>query len=344
MCHRRASLCLGLAICFALTACAIALDGGGDGPDAGAAPDTVVGCALLENAPMPIGAGHSASLSDGAALWTFDGALTAGARADGLATRVVAKSGGCPGDMGAVTVALPATTSNDDFATPLDLVRVGDTTWQFYETWRFEPSAAFGVKTVGRGIAKYDPFSGSFDRSGPLMWTADRPAYGQSALIDGTWLYAYGCESASDGWARACYAARVPVAQVGDINAWQYATGIGRFTASPDDAQPVLTGVGDLSLRRHASGRLLATYIKPLDTVLQVRSALGPTGPFSAAHALARCESSAGTFCVGAVQHPELDPDPATIAVTFARASFDPLPAGTRSPRLAFLPLPLVLP
>ncbi len=312
--------------------------------DAAVSPDAVAGCALFAGVAPTLGVGHSVALPDGATLWTFDAPLVAGGRADGVAGRLQLATGGCPGTLLDAVAALPATATDSDFATPLDLVRTGDDVWQFYETWRFAAGAPFGVKVVGRGVAKWDSQTGQFARGADLLWTADRPAYGQSALVDGAWVYAYGCEPAQDGWTRACYVARAPTLQVANVNAWQYATAVNQFTANPDDAQPILTGVGDLSIRRHPSGRLLATYILPLDTVLRVRSALGPTGPFSAPHALAQCQAATGSFCVGAVQHPELDPDAATVALTFARASFDPLPSDVTWPRLAYLALPAALP
>ena len=333
----------GWCSCLLAVGCTLPLDATDAGTDAPIAPDAIEGCALFAGAAPSLGVGHSLDLPNGATLWTFDGALVDGGRSDGIAGRVQIQTDGCPGALVDAQIALPPSATDTDFAVPLDLVRVGADVWQFYETWRFAAGAPFGVKTVGRGIARWDAQAGRFTRS-PLLWTGDRPAYGASALVDGAWVYAYGCEAANDGWTRACYAARAPSLQVADINAWQYATAVGKFTGNPDDAQPILTGVGDVSLRRHASGRLLVTYFKPLDSVLQVRSALGPTGPFSAPHALGQCQATSGTFCVGAVQHPELDGDDATIAVTFARASFDPLPAADRWPRLARLPLPVALP
>jgi hypothetical protein len=332
-----------ISLAILLCGCTLPLDKSGTASDASSSPDTVAGCALFAGTDLAISVGTSLELPGAATLWAFDGALTPGSRSDGIIARVNVSDGACPGSLSQAAIALPPSATESDFARPLALARAGDDIWLFYETWRFDPSAAFGVKTVGRGVGKFTASSGSFTRGG-LLWTADRPAYGQAALVDGGWLYAYGCSGSADGWSRDCYVARVPVASISDGTAWQYATGVGQFTNHVDDAQPILTGVGDLSVHRHASGRLLLTYVKPLDTLLQVRSALGPTGPFSAAHALGQCEASQGTFCVGAVQHPELDPDARTIAVTFARASFDPLPNDVRWPRLAFLLLPDTLP
>ena len=326
-----------------LCGCTIPLETAVAGVDASVSADTVVGCPLFAEASATLDSGRSFPNVQQGALWSFDDGKY------GVVVRVQPEYVRCGVTPNEWSVALPATATDAAFARPLDVAQTEGGNWQFFETWRFAAGAPFGVKTIGRGIARLDAASGQFQR-GPLFWTADRPNYGQAAIVDGGWLYAYGCSGSADGWSRDCYVARVPVGQISDINAWQYATGVGQFTANVDDAQPILTGVGDIEVRRHAaatpepSGRLLLTYIKPLDTLLQVRSALGPTGPFSAPHVLGQCEASTGTFCVGAVQHPELDPDAATIAVTFARASFDPLPSDARWPRLAFLPLPGALP
>ena len=333
-----------ISLCLWLAGCTLPLDSGGTDVDAASAPDSISGCALFAAAAFQPGTGQSVTLPSGATLWTFDAALTTGGRMDGVAALAQIVPGSCAGTLADTTVALPPSGTDTDFAKPLDLVRVGSDVWQFYETWRLAAGAPFGVKTTGRGVAKWDSATGQFTRASSLLWTADRPAYGQSALVDGAWVYAYGCLAAADGWTRDCYVARAPSSQLADVNAWQYATAVGEFTANPDGALPILIGVGDVSVRRHASGRLLASYLEPLDTVLQVRALLGPTGPFSAPHPVGQCAAPPDTFCVGAVQHPELDPDAATLAVTFARASFDPLTDDVRWPRLAYLPLPDALP
>lgn len=338
--HRQRTLLL--AACL-WAGCTLPLDNG-TSSDAVGETDTVTGCALFSASAATHGVGHSVDLANGATLWTFDGQWPSGGRSDGIVGTVTPTAGGCPGTLAISDAALPAIGTDSDFATPLDLVRVGSDVWQFYETWRFAADAPFGVKVVGRGVGRWDDKLGHFVRGPQLLWTADRPNYGAAALRDGVWVYAYGCVSTDSGWSRACYVARVPALQVADGGAWQYATGIDQFTANPDDAQPVLMGVGDISVRRHASGRLLISYIKPLDTLLQLRAALAPTGPFSAAHPLGRCDAPADVFCVGAVQHPELDPDAVTVAVTFSRASFAPLADELRRPRLALLPLPVDLP
>lgn len=333
-----------------LNSCTIPLDPQGGALQVETSPSVVSGCKLFENALFTPGVGHSvalltsATLPSGAFLWTFDGASAAGGRADGLAVMLTGTTPGCPGDFSPVVTALPATATDSDFVTLLDVVVVGSDAWQFYETWHFASGAAFGIKTVGRSLAKYDEIKGYFVRSANLLWTADRPAYGQSALVDGNWLYAYGCASANSGFSRECYAARIALDKIADSEAWQYAVAVNKFSNNVDDAQPILFDVGDLSLQRHASGRLLATYIKPLDNVMQIRSALGPTGPFSAAHPLGQCPTTPGNFCVGAVQHMELDKDANTIALTFALSSFEKLADDVKWPRLVQLALPDALP
>ena len=340
----RASLrliCCGL---LALAGCTLPRDADSGGSDATVSPDVISGCALFAGSTTAISVGASVALPNGATLWTFDAAFVSGGRSDGVAAVAQIQANGCPGTLAGAAAALPANGTDTDFAKPLDLVRVGDDVWQFYETWQFAAGAPFGVKTTGRGVARWDAAQGRFIRAAALLWTADRPPFGSAALGDGGWVYAYGCNAADSGWSRACYVARAPEAQLANGAAWQYATAVNTFTANIDDAQPILTGVGDIAVRRHADGRLLVTYFKPLDTVLQVRAALAPTGPFSAPHPLATCDAPPNAFCVGAAQHPELDLDAATIAVTYARASFDPLADVVRWPRLALLPLPADLP
>ncbi len=341
----RSFRCSAIAVCVWLTACTIPLDSTTDAAVTDA-PDTLpnlTGCDLFADVSTTIGIGHSVTQTDGSVLWTLDGTVPGATRTDGLVIASPVALGRCPTGS-TVDVALPAAGTDTDFATPLDLVRVGSDIWQFYEAWKFDATQPFGVRSIGRGVARWDPTTGHFARSGHLLWTADRPAYGTAVIRDGIWVFVYGCTSSDGGWSRACYVARAPAANLASSSAWQYATAVEQFTDDVDAAQPILLNVGDVSVRRHASGRLLVTYILPLDHVLRVRSALGPTGPFSAAHVLGSCDAPAGAFCVGAAQHPELEPDATTLALTFARSSFDPLPDHLRRPVLAFLPVPTELP
>lgn len=110
-----------------------------------------------------------------------------------------------------------------------------------------------------------------------------------------------------------------------------------------DNAQPILTDVGDLHFASHSSGRLLVTYISPLGNDTWVRLALSPTGPFSAPHRLLRCETAPGEFCVSVVRHPFWEQAPQDVVLSRQRASFDRMAPDRRLPQVATVKLPPLL-
>lgn len=288
---------------------------------------------------------RSALLSDGRRLWLVDGGHGPGQdSAPVLAIEPQPAADPCVAQLGFAKAFASEGVLAANFASALDLAVAGTQVFAFYEAWRFEAGQPFGVRILGRGLARYDADRALFVPSDHLLWQADRPGYGQSALILGGLVYAYGCLGTEDGWSRACYVARNQVATIDSASSWQYAAGSDQWKDSPDAALPILTHAGDLSVRPHASGHLLATYIAPLDTMVQVRSMLGPAGPFSAAHDLGRCVVQAGEFCAGAVRHPELEPAGDTLALSWARASFSPLPAGRSRPQWSLVAVPAALP
>lgn len=307
----------------------------------------LLSCALWSQLPPyeVHGAVHSATLADGRRLWLVDGGSAPGAdSAAVLALEVSPTATPCHSTLVFHTAFSQTGVLSEAFATPLDLAVDGTQVLAFYQAWRFEAGQPFGVRTLGQGLARLDAAAGVFIASDHLLWPADRPNYGQSAIIFDGLLYAYGCSATEDGWSRACYVARAHPDVAGAADAWQYFIGSDHWDVSPDLAQPIAVHSGDISVRRHASGRLLATYIAPLDTMVQVRAMLGPTGPFSAAHDLGRCAAAPGEFCTAAIRHPQLEAGTANIALTWSRASFSPLPAGRSWPQLSRPALPQNLP
>jgi hypothetical protein len=321
-----------------LPACAVSLDDPAPAPRP--VPEVAVqsGCPLQASAALA-GAGQSVILPTGQQLWLFAGNTGAG-RDDGLLLRPAVDAVPCSG-LASVQPALPGTNTSADQATPLSAVVAGQDTWAFFEAWTLDASQAFGVRVTGRGVARWNPATAQFERQG-LLWTADRPNWGIASLWDGEWLYVYGCES--HGFLqRRCYAARVAPDQASDPSAYEYSVGGGHYSADPDAALPILLDAGDLSVHKHASGRLLLSYVTPLSDTVLVRTALSPVGPFSAPRPLFACDVVAGEFCSGGVRHPQLE-DPETLAVTYVRSSFEPMTPDRSMPRLVTVPLPQDLP
>ena len=197
------------------------------------------------------------------------------------------------------------------------------------------------MRVIGRGVARWDTKLRQFRRLG-LLWTSDRPNYGTGAWFDGERVYAYGCAN-SGPLQRDCYAARAPVHAIGNPAAWEYAVGVDSFSANADAAVPILVGVGDVSVRKGGDGRMTVSYVPVLGDRVMVRTALGPTGPFSGAHEWFRCELGPGEFCVGGVRQVGLDVGAGAVA-TYVRASFEPMAQGRAQPRLVMFGLPAGLP
>lgn len=334
---RLTSLAMGL-FCALAGGCAWSLDDPPPSAQPPAAAPVVAGCPIAFAAGAG-GAGYSAQRLDGAVLWLFGGALNS-ERSDGILALPSTPEQPC--DATAVLqAALPQTATSTEQATPLSTVVVDGELWGFFESWTLDATAPMGVRITGRGIARHDAALGSFVRMA-LLWTADRPNWGISALQQGSWVYAYGCESYGF-LQRRCYVARADAHNLTRPEAWTYSTGGGQFSADPDTALPVLLDAGDLHVTPHPSGRLLATYVTPLGDTLFVRTALSPTGPFSSPKALMTCPVEDGEFCTGGIRHPWLE-TVSSLVLTYARGSFEAITAERRQPRLVTLPLPANLP
>ena len=288
-------------------------------------------------------------LGDGSVLWAFSGAVlndksNAG---PGVLARVTGDSArGCFGATVVPPTAAfaPSPLGSGYIISPLDVVRVGDAVWSYYQLFRLDSSAAFGVVSAGFGIAQYENTSSQFVPTANLLWPGEGPSFGASALVIGTDAYVWGCSQESNR-TQACFGAHALSASIDDPNAYEYATGAGFYTSDASAALPILDGAAGVHVRPHSSGRWFATYAPALGGGLVVRSSLGPMGPFSQPHDLLTCDLGNGDFCVGGEQHPEIDPEANTIAVSYAPTSFNGTPPGDRYwPRLVFAPLPDALP
>lgn len=320
-------------------------------PDAG--PAVAPGCLLFQkdNAGVALLQGAGLSLSLGSsALWMFDGATLpdGGGLIGGLSGTVSGDSASqCfPAtalDTGPAFALLPQ--GSDFFVVPMDMISIGGTVWSYYQVFQLDSTAAFGVQSAGYGIAPFDDSTGQFVPDGNLLWTADQPSFGTSAIVLNGEVYAYGCGTLPPATSPSCYLAQAPVASANDASAYQYAVGSGRYSSNVGDALPIIENMGDVSVRVHSTGEILATYVLPLDTNLTIQAALTPYGPFSDPITLAACQLESGDFCSGARQHPEIDPDSNTIAISYVAATFNAEPPGDRYwPRLAFVSLPPNLP
>lgn len=194
-----------------------------------------------------------------------------------------------------------------------------------------------GFELIGVGLAEWDDVAGAFVAGGEYLFTGDRPAYGDAALVVDDTVYAYGCRE-SGFLTDACYVARVPADRAHDPTAYEFYQDGGGFGTDPDDAWPIFEGGRGLAITSRGD-RVYAAYATPLGRTLHVRSGLGPTGPWSAPVQVTRCELPDDAFCSGVAAHPLLDDAPDRLALSYAVGSFEPLPDDAARTRLVIVPL-----
>ena len=334
-------------VLLATHGCVVKLD---DEFDSHAGPPAPVasGCrVLLGGAPLA-GDVHSLDLGAGQALVVADYALAAPAPRVNAPGFIVQEPLGADCAWSATatgTVLGPSPIRADALLAPLDLVPTAAGFGLYYTLFVPDASAPFGVRGLGVGFAPSDAGSAHFVPGAELLWSADRPAYGSSALRVGKLAYVYGCKQG--GFLEEdCFVARVDVSQVANALAYTYFTGA-TWSASPDDAAPIASAGSPVSVRADpARSRYVMTYVPPLGQTLVARTAIAPEGPWSAPTTLASCDlaaAGAGAFCGGGQQHTGVVSVPAgQIAVTYSARTFD---AGGNTgdayaPRLVLLPLP----
>ncbi len=186
--------------------------------------------------------------------------------------------------------------------TPLSAVPLGNgEVAGFFVKTVADPSAPFGVREEGVGVA-VGPLDG-IAAGDALMWTADRPRYGTAAVVDGDYLFAYGCVAARflDG---DCFVARQPLTAIGDESQVEYYRGGGNWTPREKESWPIVDGASDVSVEYDARrGRFLMLYAGVLGDRILVRSGIQPWGPWSAPHEVALCQLPEGAFCAEVQLH-----------------------------------------
>jgi hypothetical protein len=355
---------------LAASGCAIPLDEPREiaPPPPEPSPLVAPGCLLFHaSAPDPPvsmldGPGRSMELASGDSLWLFDSAATPGGAvsAPGALVASGASSAGCFAATPFQGVDTPAPRIDTSalgagrFVMPLDGARLGDVSVLYVSVLEYAAGEPFGVRAEGIGVAAWEPETGLFVVKSPLLWTADRPSYGSSVLAEGEWLYVYGCKSRSGTLAADCFLARAAQDRFDDGTAYQYFVGGGGWVETIDDAAPIVAAGPSASVRHYPDrGRYLMSVITTLGDTIELRTGLGPEGPWSGPVRVATCAipDDPGAFCAGAVQHPEVTGASSTIALSYAIPSLSSDAGARRAaapesywPRLVLLPWPEELP
>jgi len=315
----------------AASACVVKLDHEFDAPPESTPGDTPVasGCRVLPGVALT---GDLRSIASDVTVDFLDdrgnGYAAAAPRADcGWNTRALGK----------IVAASPIRA--DAIVSPLDLVRSDSGVALYYAVYVPDSSAAFGVRSIGVGVA-LGPDGGPFAPTSELLWSADRATYGTSALREGDRVYAYGCFDTAP-LVVDCYVARAPASSLANAAAYEYFDGAA-WSTNPDDARSIAKAGTSISVRRDGD-RFVMTFVPPLGRTIQARTAIAPEGPWSSPSTLATCDLSgagADAFCGGATQHAIAGLAPHAIALTYSARSFAGARGEAFAPRLVVLPVP----
>jgi hypothetical protein len=212
------------------------------------------------------------------------------------------------------------------FVAGQDMVATPSGLAAYYTLYAPDSTRALGIRLVGYGLAPRDATTGRFAPTSELLWSADRPGYGSSAIPIGGMVYVHGCRS-SGPFTEDCFVARALPGDLASPAGYTYFTG-DHWSQNPDDAASVVQGVGDVSVRPDPTGRprFLMTYVPPLGNTIVARSAIAPEGPWSAPVTLGACAldpALAGAFCGGGEQHPELLGAAGRLVVSYDARTFD---------------------
>jgi uncharacterized protein DUF4185 len=190
-------------------------------------------------------------------------------------------------------------------------------------------SQGYGVAIWTEATDRFEavPIANPADAARPyVLWPAGGPAFNTGMLLDGGFLYAYGCYSTFR-----CSLARVPLADpaaVADRAAWRFHTAAGgtgcpAASWSSDLAcarplpsaelsvqgspQPMLGGAAGMSVAWNDHlGRFLAIYTRPVSNDVVYAVADRPEGPWSAPGLIAQGTASpAGKVNYAGYAHPE---------------------------------------
>jgi hypothetical protein len=156
-----------------------------------------------------------------------------------------------------------------------------------------------------------------------LLFGPNEPSFGGGALAVGNMLYAYACDLKE--LRKPCRLGRVPLEAALERSAWRFYNAKSEWAASTEEANPVFDGNTILSVF-HAdfADRFIALYSRPLDSLVVLRTAPHPEGPWSdeiPVFDALRPDTEPG-WVYDALAHPEYADDNGRIQyVTYSRAT-----------------------
>jgi hypothetical protein len=284
----------------------------------------------------------STPLGGGRTLWlfgdTFVGRVEGGRRVQAqlIANSLAVQPGGQPGpgsleffyrnDAAGLPLAAFAPPDGGAWFWPLHAVRTPAGLFLFLlQVERTDPASVFGFRvhsTMLARIAEPDaPPAAWRPELRPIPGTDGRRLVGTSVLTVGGVCYVYGTVEDAPGRRRAIVA-RVASERIWDFAQWRFFAGQG-WEPDSGRAAPVCDGVAaELSVSwQPGIGRYVMVHSAAWPSPeMVVRYAAAPEGPWSAPEVFFSCPEAAWdprVFCYAAKGHPEVDPSPGGLTVTY---------------------------
>lgn len=212
--------------------------------------------------------------------------------------------------------------------------------------WAFDAAAPFGVRGVGAGLS---PVTGA-SLGSPLPWIfGDGDDLADAAVLDGDFVYAYGCPGTPTWVVEDCIVGRALAADARDASAWSILGDGGWGEGAP----VVVFGSGPHRgpVVRDPRGGFVHVYAAGFGRSIEITRADRPQGPWSPPTTLLACDvppDDPDSYCAGPIVHLELfDPlHPNRIVLSYAigttapdgleRRTADPLAYWPRTVRVAW--------
>jgi hypothetical protein len=200
---------------------------------------------------------------------------------------------------------LPVTGEGFDYLAVQGSLVVGDETLVLTRGWSFDGGAPFGVRSEGVGFARL--VGRELVMRSAWLFGEDLDL-GDGALVDGDFVYAFGCPGTPSWVEEDCIVGRAPLDRMGEASSWA-TLGSGGW-GEGDPARVFGAGPHRSAIVRDPRGAgFLHVYAVGFGTSLEVTRAPRPEGPWSAPTRLTDCDlprDDVESYCAGPTVHLEL--------------------------------------
>jgi hypothetical protein len=210
---------------------------------------------------------------------------------------------------------------------PLSAIRLRDKLYMFFiQVEKTQGKGVFAFRSIGNWLITVDNADADPDAWRVHQTKLAFAQFGSAVLANEGQLYVYGYHEQGKGIGRRMLTvARVPIAKVEDLTAWQFLSKTG-WSDKATDAADVASGLAtEYSVSRLADGRFVLVYTENgLSERIVARFAKEPEGPWSEPVLLYRCPEMArdkGVFTYAAKAHPWASSD--ALLVSYCTNTWD---------------------